>query len=140
VCQATGPPSDSLGGTVAQLEHHAWSPHQGEHSDFFRNTFKVSHGITTQRAISYEEVVTRPTQRSSEAILSIGEVAPSDVTTRSGREGVKGRKKRHKEHLQGTVTTISHDDGNDGEAGGSGMRHNSVTAHSDKCEARPPTD
>jgi hypothetical protein len=34
----------------------------------------------------------------------------------------------------------SHDDGNNRESGGSGMRHTSTVASSDKCEARPPTD
>jgi hypothetical protein len=28
--------------------------HQGDHSDFLRNTFEVSRGFTTQHATSYE--------------------------------------------------------------------------------------
>jgi hypothetical protein len=38
------------------------------------------------------------------------------------------------------MTMTDRDDGNDGEAGGSGMRHISTTNHSDKRQARPPTD
>jgi hypothetical protein len=74
----------------------------------------------------------RPIQRSKEAILSSGKVAPSDVATHSDKEGVRGDKKRCKQHLQGDATMTSHDDGNDGEAGGSSVRRSSTTARSDK--------
>jgi hypothetical protein len=45
--RATGLSLGSLGGAGMQLDHNAWSPHQGEHSDFFRNTFEALHGIAT---------------------------------------------------------------------------------------------
>jgi hypothetical protein len=60
--------------------------------------------------------------------------------THNGRESVKGGKKRHKQHLPRAVITTGHGDGNDWEAGGSGMKHTSTTAHSDKRQARPPID
>jgi hypothetical protein len=92
-----------------------------------------------QHATSYEAIVHCPTQRSSKAILSSGEGAPSDVATHSSKEGVTGGKRRSKQRLQEVATMTGHDDGNDGEAGGFDVRHNSTTTCSDKCQTRPPT-
>jgi hypothetical protein len=96
--------------------------------------------IATQHATSYEAVVLCHAQGSREVTLSSGEGALSDVTIHRGREGVKGGKKRCKQRLQGAMATTDHDDGNDGEAGGSGVRHVLSAGHSDKHQARPPTD
>jgi hypothetical protein len=38
------------------------------------------------------------------------------------------------------MTTTDHDDSNDGEAGSSSVRHIPTAAHSNKRQARPPTD
>jgi hypothetical protein len=111
----------------AQPEHNARSLHQGEHNDFFRNTFEAPHDIATQHTTSYEAVVPRPTQRSREVTSSSSEGETSDMATHSGREGVKGGKKRHKQCLQGVV-------------GGSGMRLTSTVARNDKHQVRPPMD
>jgi hypothetical protein len=73
-----------------------WSLHQGEHSNFFRNTFEAPRGINTQHAISYKAVMPHPAQRSREVTLNNSEGAPSNVTTHSDREGIKGGKKWHK--------------------------------------------
>jgi hypothetical protein len=124
----------------AQLKHNTWSPHQGEHSDFFMNTFEATRGTASLHTTSYEVVVPRPTQSSREEIPSRGEGAPSDIATQSGREGIKGGKKRCKQHLQGSTTTTDHDNGSDGEAVSFGVRRSSITTRSDKRRARPPTD
>jgi hypothetical protein len=116
----------------AQPKHSAWSSHQGEYSDFFRNTFEAPCGIATQHANSYEAIMPRPAQGSWEATPSSGEGASSDIATHSGREGIKGSKKRRKQCVQRDMTTADHGDGNDGKACGSGMGHISTTVRSDK--------
>jgi hypothetical protein len=118
-------------------DHGAHSPHQGEHSDFFRNIFEVPHDIFIRHATSYEAVVPRPTQRSGEVILSSGKGAPSNVATHTS---INGGKKRREQRLQGAATMTGHDDGNNGEAGGSDVRCSSTAACSDKRQARPPMD
>jgi hypothetical protein len=117
-----------------QLEHCVWSQHEGEHGDFFRNTFEAPCGIATQHAISYEAFIHCPTQRSREAIPSSGEGVPSDVATHNSREGVRSGKKRHKQHLQPAMMMATM-----GTQVAPRMRHNSVTAQSDKHRTRPPT-
>jgi hypothetical protein len=123
-----------------QPEHSARSQHQGEHSDFFRNTFEAPRDITTQHATSYKAVVPRPAQGSREVTPSNGEGALSDVVTHNDRESVNDGKKRHKQCLQGAMTTTDHGNKNNGEAGGSGMRRILIAARSDSRHARPPMD
>jgi hypothetical protein len=65
-------------------------------------------------------------------------VVSSDVAIHNAKEGIKGGKKRRKQRPQGTTTDL--DDGNNGEAAGAGVRGISTTTHSDKHQARPPTD
>jgi hypothetical protein len=48
------------GGVGTQPEYHARSPHQGEHSFFFRKTFKAQRGIATQHTTSYEAIIPHP--------------------------------------------------------------------------------
>jgi hypothetical protein len=71
---------------------------------------------------------------------SSGKEALSDVAVHRAKEGINGDKKRRKQCPQETMTKTDHDDSNDGEAGGSGVRHISTAAHSDKCQVRPPMD
>jgi hypothetical protein len=82
----------------------------------------------------------RLAQGSREAALSSGEGAPSDIAIHSGREGIKGGKRRHKQRLQGAMTTTDHDDGNDGKVSGSDVRRIPTVAHSDKHQAKAPTN
>jgi hypothetical protein len=91
-------------------ERHAWSPHQGRHSDFFRNTFEEPCGIATQHATSYEVVMLRPTQGSKEATPSSDNEAPSTAVAHEAKDDVKGDKKRRKQRLQGITTMTDHDD------------------------------
>jgi hypothetical protein len=49
-------------GSVGALpECHARSLHQGEHSDFFMNTFEEPRGIAAPHATSYEVIMLHPT-------------------------------------------------------------------------------
>jgi hypothetical protein len=121
-------------------EFSARSSLQGERSDFFRNTFKVSRSIATQHTTIYETVMLHPAHGSKEVTSSSSDGAPSDVAIHNSREGIKGGKKMCKQCLQGVMTVINHNDGNDVEAGSSGMRHIPTAACSDKHQARPPMD
>jgi hypothetical protein len=88
-------------------EHRVWSPLQGEHSNFFRNTFREPHGVTTLHATSHKVVMLHPAQGSREAILSSDNEAPPDVIVHRAKEGVKGGKRRSKQHPQETTTTTT---------------------------------
>jgi hypothetical protein len=123
-----------------QPEHSARGQHQGEHNDFFRNTFEALRDITTQHATSYKAVMPRPAQGSREVTLSSGEGAMSDVVAHNDRESVNGGKKRHKQRRQGAMTTTDHGNRNNGEAAGSDMRRILIATHSDSHHARPPMD
>jgi hypothetical protein len=72
-------------------------------------------------------------------LSSVKEALP-DITVHRAKEGIKGDKKRCKQRPQETMTTTDHDDGNEWEAGGFDVRRISITANSDKHQARPPTD
>jgi hypothetical protein len=121
----------------AQPKHNAWSPLQGEHSNFCRNTSKALRSVTTQHATSYEVVMLHLAQGNREATSSSGERASSNIAIHSSREGVKGGRKRRRQCLQGATTTTNHDNGNDGVLSGSGVRHILTAARSDKRQSRP---
>jgi hypothetical protein len=74
-------------------EFSARSSLQGERSDFFRNTFKVSRSIATQHTTNYETVMLHPAHGSKEVTSSSSDGAPSDVAIHNSREGIKGGKK-----------------------------------------------
>jgi hypothetical protein len=53
----TSCPRTGCGSAGGQPERNAWSPLQGKHSDFCKNTFEVLLSIATQCTTSYEAVV-----------------------------------------------------------------------------------
>jgi hypothetical protein len=77
-------------------KHRAWSPHEGGHSDFFRNTFKEPRSIATQQTTSYKAGMLHPAQGSREVTPSSDNEEPSNVATHGAKEGIKGGKKRCK--------------------------------------------
>jgi hypothetical protein len=56
-----------------------WSPWQGGHIDFFKNTFEELRNIATPHTASYEAVILFPAQGSRVVTLSSDTEAPSDV-------------------------------------------------------------
>jgi hypothetical protein len=76
-----------------------WSLHQGEHSNFFRNTFEAPRGINTQHAISYKAVMPHPAQRSREVTLNNSEghrpTSPPTATGRASRVVKSGTREHH---------------------------------------------
>jgi hypothetical protein len=102
------------------------------------NMFGEPCGITTSHTTSHETVALHAPQISREATLSSDKEVPPDIVVHRTKEGIKGGKKRRKQCPQETMT--DHDNGSDGEVGSTGVRRFSTTAHSDKCQARPPMD
>jgi hypothetical protein len=76
---------------------------------------------------------------SREATPSSGKEKPSDVAIHSAKEGAKNGRKSLKHRPQGTTTTTDLDDGDDGKVGGYGGGCAMTIAHSNNCQARPPT-
>jgi hypothetical protein len=85
-------------GTLPEL--HARSPLQGEHNDFFRNTFEEPHDVATPACHQLHCSRASPSPGKQGGDLDSGKEAPSDVAIHRAKDGIKGGKKRRRQRPQ----------------------------------------
>jgi hypothetical protein len=109
-------------------------------NDIFRYTTEELRSITTQYAIGNEATKLCPGLGSWAVTPRSDKEAPSDVAIHDTKKDAKGGKKRRKQRPQWVTVMTNCDDGNDEKADGSDLGYIGTTAHSGKCQVRPPTD